>query len=278
MSRHALKSRGEIIVNWLIGAVLALTLIALYAPVLIVVLGAFFLDGQGNFNFTQPTTAYFTKLAANVQLMDSVWNTLIVGTGAVLFSTVFALVIALYVHTRNHAGSVRGPAALQFLVFLPFLLPPLIVGLSLLIFFRTIGIATGIHAVIIGHTLFVLALVYRTILNRLTQMGHSMIEASFDLGATPMQTFWRVIFPQLRGSVIIGAVLAFALSFDETLISLFLVGDQNTLPIRLWAMMRLGISPDVNAIATIVLVVSIGLVFYATRRMDIIDARSSSEG
>jgi putative spermidine/putrescine transport system permease protein len=268
-----MRSRGEIITHWLVGSLLVLTLIALYAPVIIVVLGAFYLDANGNFDFAQPTLHYFSDLWANNQIMDSIWNTIIVGCGAVLSSTVVALVIALYIHTRpGRAGGV-----LQFLVFLPFLLPPLIVGLSLLIFFREIGFPTGLHAVIIGHGLFVLALVYRTILNRLTQMGHSMIEASLDLGATPMQTFWRVIFPQLRGAVIIGAVLAFALSFDETLISLFLVGDQNTLPIRLWAMMRLGISPEVNAIAAIILVISIALVFFATRRMDLIDSRSAAE-
>ncbi len=268
-----MKSRGETITTWTIGILLALTLIALYAPVIIVVLGAFFLDSHANFNFAEPTLGYFVSLSANTQLMASIWNTLIVGCGAVLLSTVVAMAIALHVHLKPG----RGATVLQFLVFLPFLLPPLIVGLSLAIFIREIGLPTGINAVIIGHTLFVLALVYRTILNRLTQMGHSMIEASLDLGATPVQTFWRVIFPQVRGAVIIGAVLAFAMSFDETLISLFLVGDQNTLPIRLWAMMRLGISPEVNAIATIALVISIALVFYAARRMDLVDALSSDE-
>lgn len=153
-------------------------------------------------------------------------------------------------------------------MFVSFLLPPLIAGLSSLIFFREIGVPTGLNLVIASHGLFVLALVYRTIFNRLTHMGHSMIEASFDLGATPMQTFARAIWPQIRGAAVIGAVLALALSFDETLISLFYAGDQNTLPIRLWAMMRLGISPEVNAIAAAVLAVSLVLVFFATRKME----------
>lgn len=83
-----------------------------------------------------------------------------------------------------------------------------------------------------------------------------------------MQTFGLMIWLQIRAAAVIGAVLAFALSCDETLISLFLVGDQNTLPIRLWAMMRLGISPEVNAIAAVVLVVSLVLVFFATRQME----------
>ena len=142
-----MKSRGEIITTYVIGVLLALTLIALYAPVIIVVLGAFYLDGHGNFNFAEPTTKYFISLSANTQLMTSIWNTIIVGCGAVLLSTVVATAIAIYVHLKPG----RGATVLQFLVFLTFLLPPLIVGLSLAIFVREIGLPTGINAVIIGH-------------------------------------------------------------------------------------------------------------------------------
>jgi putative spermidine/putrescine transport system permease protein len=259
-----LKTAGEKSAEGVIALLMTIALIGLYAPVAIVVLGAFYLDANADLDFSQPTLRYFLMLGENQILIDSLWNTVIVGIGAVIGSVILATIIALYVHARPRASN----GFLQFLVFLPFLLPPMIVGLSLLIFLRELGLGTGIWAVILGHTLFVLALVYRTILNRLTQMGHSLIEASMDLGATPMQTFWRVVFPQLRGSIFIGAVLAFALSFDETLISLFLVGDDNTLPIRLWAMMRLGISPEVNAIATIALAISIALVFFAIRRME----------
>jgi putative spermidine/putrescine transport system permease protein len=258
------SSTGERTAIALILLLFVLTLIALYAPILIVVLGAFFLDRNGNFNFSAPTLAHFTTLSQNASVMDALRNTMVVGFCAVIVAVVLGLVIALYLHAKPR----RGAGFLQFLVFLPFLLPPLVVGLSLLIYFRELGVPTGLHLVIIGHALFVLALVFRTIMNRLTQLGHAQIEASYDLGATPVQTFLRVIWPQVRGAVLIGAVLAFALSFDETLISLFLVGDQNTLPIRLWAMMRLGISPEVNAIALVVLIVSLLLVFFAASRMD----------
>ena len=259
-----MKTLGERTTNIMISVLFGIVLIALYAPVIIVILGAFYLDPAGNFDFSAPTLTSFQKLSESRQILDSIWNTVIVGFGAVIVSVVLALVLAIYVHAKPRKSN----GFLQFLIFLPFLLPPLVVGLSLLIFFREIGIPTGLTAVIMGHALFVLALVYRTILNRLTQMGHSLIEASLDLGATPMQTFWRIILPQVRGAIVIGAVLAFALSFDETLISLFLVGDQNTLPIKLWAMMRLGISSEVNALAAIALVISLALVWFATRASD----------
>ena len=229
-NRITVKTAGERAAGWLIKLLLIVVLIALYAPMAIVVLGAFYLDGNGNFNFATPALGYFFSLATNVQIMDALWNTAIAGAGAVILSVVLALVIALYIHAKPR----RSGGLLQFLVFLPFLLPPLIAGLSPLSFFREIGVPTGLTLV----------------------------------GATPMQTFARAIWPQIRGAAVIGAVLALALSFDETSISLFLAGDQNTLPIRQWAMMRLGISPEVNAIAAVVLAVPLVQVFFATRKME----------
>ena len=111
-------------------------------------------------------------------------------------------------------------------------------------------------AVCIGHTAFVLALVYRTILNRLQQLSRSLFEASADLGASGWQTFRHILVPQIKSAVIAAALLAFTLSFDETLITLFLIGDTNTLPTRLWAMMRTGYSAEINALVTLVLVIS----------------------
>lgn len=261
---RAVTTWGEKVAVWAATLVFAVTLVALYAPILIIALGVFYLDSAGNLDFSNPTLRHFVELAGDQSVMAAIRNTIVVGALAVVLSITIALVIALFIHSRPR----KGAALLQFLVFLPFLLPPLIIGLSLLIFFREIGIPTGLHLVVLGHALFVLALVLRTILNRLNQLGHSQIHASLDLGATPFQTFRRVVWPQLRGAVLTAAVLAFALSFDETLISLFLVGDQNTLPIRLWAMMRLGISPTVNVVALIVLVASLILVYVATRQMD----------
>jgi putative spermidine/putrescine transport system permease protein/spermidine/putrescine transport system permease protein len=108
--------------------------------------------------------------------------------------------------------------------------------------------------------------VFRTVLNRLKQLGRTQIEASADLGARPLQTLRFVVLPQIASSLTLSAILAFTLSFDETLISLFLVGDQNTLPIMLWAMMRTGISPEVNALAAILLAVSLALILFAGLR------------
>ena len=154
---------------------------------------------------------------------------------------------------------------MHFTVFLPFLMPPIITGLSLLIFFRETEIPRSLLTVITGHTLFVLALSYRTIVTRLQSMGSSLIEASTDLGASPLQTLFHVILPNLTTTLIGAGLLSFALSFDETMITLLVTGTDNTLPIRLWAMMRLGFSPDINALVGIVLGLTILLCMLAVR-------------
>jgi putative spermidine/putrescine transport system permease protein/spermidine/putrescine transport system permease protein len=254
---------GERITLGIVGALFAGVLIVLYAPVVVVVIGAFILTEAGDLDWSNFGLQWFRALADSRQIIDALENTLIVGAGSVLLATIFGCATALYVH----GGRGRGHLALQLLIYLPFLLPPLIVGLTLLIYFREIGLPTGLIAVIVGHGLLLLAVVFRTMLNRLAQFGYSQIEAALDLGARPLQVFRLVVLPQIASSLLASALLAFALSFDETLVSLFLVGDQNTLPIMLWAMMRTGLSPEVNALATLVLATSLALVLLAALRV-----------
>ncbi|MBZ0227647.1 MAG: ABC transporter permease subunit, partial [Bauldia sp.] len=154
---------------------------------------------------------------------------------------------------------------LQLVIFLPFLMPPIITGLSLLVFFREADIPRSLVTVIIGHTVFVLALVYRIILARLQTLRASLVEASLDLGASRWQTFRYVLAPSLMSAIGSAAILAFALSFDETLITLLVTGTASTLPMRLWAMMRMGFAPDINALVTIILAGSTGLALLAIR-------------
>ncbi len=133
-------------------------------------------------------------------------------------------------------------------------MPPIVTGIALLILFREIGLDRSLVTVVIGHTLLVLALVYRTLLQRLQTLNPNLIEASFDLGAGRIETFRRILLPHLATAAIAGGVLAFALSFGETPVTLLVTGTDSTLPLRLWAMMRTGYTPDINALVTLVLV------------------------
>jgi len=179
----------------------------------------------------------------------------------VLIALILATLLAFYVNQSQG----RLATALQLLIFLPFLLPPIITGLSLLVFFREIDFPRGLVAVTVGHSAFVLALVYRTILVRLQGLSRSLLEVSQDLGASRWQTFRYVLLPNLRIALVTAAMLAFALSFDETIITLFLIGDSNTLPIRLYAMMRVGFTPEINALVTLILLFSVLLTMIMAR-------------
>ena len=119
----------------------------------------------------------------------------------------------------------------------------------------------------IGHTVFVLALVYRIVLTRIQSVSRTVLEASRDLGASQWQTFRYILLPQLASAVAIAGMLAFAISFDETMITLFVVGSDSTLPLRLYAMMRVGFTPEINALVTLVLLFSVALALVAARLM-----------
>ena len=149
-----------------------------------------------------------------------------------------------------------GPGAgfVEDLIFLPFLLPPIITGLSLLVFFPNADLDRGPLTTIIGHAAFLLAVAY--ILTRLAALPRSLVEASYDLGAKGWQTFRHVLWPHLATALITAGLLAFTLSLNETPITVFLAGDTMTLPLRLRAMMRVGFTPEVNALVTLGLVVT----------------------
>jgi ABC-type spermidine/putrescine transport system permease subunit II len=232
----------------LIGVAL-IVLLALYGPLFVAILFSFIKMHGGEILWHSFSFEAYGLLLHNQSIIEALGNTLLVGTAAVALALVFGTLFAFHYHGARG----RAREFLQLMIFLPFLMPPILTGLSLLIFFRQTHIERSLLTVIIGHTLFVLALVYRTILARLQALAPSMVEASLDLGASRLQTFRYVVLPNLATAVISAAILAFALSFDETLITLLVTGTQNTLPIRLWAMMRLGFTPDINALVTLIL-------------------------
>ena len=237
--------------------------IALYGPLLMPIMSSFFIVAHGDVHWNDPSLSSYGALVSNSGVLKAVGNTLLVGFSA----TALALVIGTLMALHYCGGKSPAREAMQFVVFLPFLMPPIITGLSLLIFFRESGISRSLLTVVAGHTVFVQALAYRTIVNRLQTMGPNMIEASTDLGASAWQTFIHIVLPNLRSTLIGAGVLSFALSFDETLITLLVTGTDSTLPIRLWAMMRLGFTPDINALVAIILGMTVILCILAVQQL-----------
>ncbi len=235
----------------------------LYGPLAIPILTSFFTVTHGNAQWDDPSLSAYVALGANEGILEAVGNTLIVGFSATALSLVSGTLLALH----YCGGKSAGREAMQFAVYLPFLMPPIITGLALLIFFRETGIQRSLLTVVVAHTIFVQALAYRTSVVRLQSLGPAMIEASTDLGASALQTFLRIVLPNLKSTLIGAGVLSFALSFDETLITLLVTGTDSTLPIRLWAMMRLGFTPDINALVAIILMLTIMLCALAVRQL-----------
>ncbi|WP_334174230.1 ABC transporter permease [Pseudoxanthobacter sp.] len=239
------------VLDALLGVVAFAGLIALYAPLIATAALSFFqiVRVRGAMGFAPFSAAPYAALLANGEILSALAVSLVVAVLASLASLVLGLMFAFYfVNARRTFGTL-----MQMMVFLPFLLPPIITGLSLLIAFREIDLTRGLVTIVIGHIVFIVPVVYRTVLVRLQLLGRSLTEASLDLGASQVQTLFYVILPQMRPALISGVLLAFAISFDETLITLFVAGSETTLPIRLWAMMRVGFVPEINALATLIL-------------------------
>ncbi|MEX2650383.1 MAG: ABC transporter permease [Alphaproteobacteria bacterium] len=242
-------------------AVAGFVLVLLYGPLAVAIFFSFFRLEHNQVRWDSFSFDAYAALPHNQGIIDAVLNTLVVGGSAVALSLVVGTLLAFYFH----GGRSRLRELMQFVVFLPFLMPPIITGLSLLIFFRQIELERSLATVVIGHTVFVLALVYRVVLTRLQGLSRSLVEASLDLGASRWQTFRYVLAPHLLTALAAAAILAFALSFDETLITLLVTGTKNTLPMRLWAMMRLGFTPDINALVTLLLAGSTALALVTLR-------------
>lgn len=250
-----MQNMSERIADYLAGTLTVLVLGILYAPVAISALFSVVEIKGGHILWDSFTLQHYVTLWSNPTVIDSLQNTAVVALTSVFFATILAVSLALYAEWQGAVGK----RILEVTIYLPFLLPPIVTGLSLLITSAQLDISRGVTTIIIGHTVFVLAVVYRLILTRLQTLPKSMIEASSDLGATHFQTFRFIILPYMMSAITTGAVLALTLSFDETLISVFLAGDRMTLPLRLWAMMRVGFTQQINALVTIVLLISLVL-------------------
>ncbi|NPT43477.1 ABC transporter permease subunit [Paraburkholderia sp. 1N] len=221
----------------------------LYGPAVLVVVFSFFDRRGGATDWRSFSFNHYVSLAHDDTILGALGNTIEVASASVLIATILAVGLAYYMRLDQR----RGRSYVEFVIFLPFVLPAIITGISLLTAFRQLGVDRGLVTVAIGHIVIVIGIIYRMVMVRLEALETSQIEASADLGATHLQTFRLVVVPQLGSAMVTGALLAFTISFDETLVTFFLVGDEPTLPLRLWAMMRVGFSPEINALVTLVL-------------------------
>lgn len=238
-------------------AIYALLVFAfLYLPIVVLIIYSFNGEGVGGFPPKDFTLRWYRLLLSDGAIWDSVVNSLLVAAGTVAFSLVFGLLAALALDRATFPGK----AIFRRLVLLPLILPGIITGLSLLMFAVFAGLQLSLLTVFIGMGTALISVATTELYAGLQKMDRAQEEASLDLGATPWQTFWRVTLPNLKLSLIAAGLLIFTLSMDEIAVTFFLIGRDNTLPLEIWARLRRGITPEINAVSTLIFGVSVILI------------------
>jgi len=235
----------------------------LYLPILVLVVYSFNGESVGGFPPRGWTIRWYRILLDDDALWGTVSNSLLVAAAAMVLSLGFGLPAALALDRTSFPGK----ALFRRLVLLPLILPGIITGLSLLMLFVTAGMKLSLLTITLGHGTALISVATTEIFAGLQKMDRAQEEASLDLGATHWQTFWRITIPNLRLAIIGAGLLIFTLSMDEIAVSFFLIGRDNTLPLEIWSRLRRGITPEINAISTVIFLFSLGmiLVWYRLR-------------
>lgn len=244
------------------GFIAACCLVVLYAPILVLIVYSF--NGIRSVNiFSGFSLEWYERAFANEDIQAAAWNSLEIAGFATVVSTICATMAALAT-TRTRPW--RGMTGSYLVINLPLMVPEIVTAIASLLFFKSllnevIGFDFGLGNLMIAHAVFCIPFAYLPIRARLEDMDRTLEQAAADLYATPWQTFRYITLPLLTPGITAGATLAFVVSFDDFTITQFLVGPgQTTLPIYIWTSLRRGISPEINAMSSILLLVSVILV------------------
>jgi spermidine/putrescine transport system permease protein len=248
--------------HWLSRTYLAVILLFLYLPIAVMILMAFNASPLYEFPF-EFDLIWFKALLKNEKLMTAGFNSI----GIALANTVVATILGTLGSLGLNRYEFRGRQLLEILLLPPITIPWLIIGTSMLIFFFWTGIGRGLHSILLGHVALSIPYVMIVVGSRLKTHGASLEEAAATLGANPWQAFWRVTLPALSPSIVAAALFAFAVSFDQFVISYFLAPPgTSTLPVEIYTSIRKGFTPEINAISTVIILVSMGLMLLVARQ------------
>ena len=246
--------------NWL-RTHLGLVYLFLYGPILVLIVLSFNRAGLPT-AWTGFSTEWYGKLAANAKILSAVQNSLIVAFVSTAISTVIGTLLAMGMEEK------RPHPALEALVAAPMIIPDIVLAIALLSFYTLLNMSLGLHSIVLSHAVFNIAFVCMVVRTRLKNFDRSIVEASIDLGASELTTFRRVTLPVIAPGVVAAALLSFTLSIDEFIIAYFTAGagqGSTTFPMQIYAMIRFGVTPEINAIATIVIGFSFFLVLLSQR-------------
>ncbi len=234
--------------------------IFLYLPLFVVIIFSFS-PTKTIVGMSGVTIKWYKELFQDKEILKVLLHSIEVGVSAVTIALIFGTAGAFFITKVRFPGK----GVFRALVMLPFVLPGIIMGLTLLIFIKNLNISLSMLTILMGHVSFTTPLVMFQVSSRLQRMGPSFQDAAQDLGATPVKTLWYVTLPMIRTAMIGAALLAFTVSFDEIVISYFLTGTWTTLPVYLYGMLRFGLSPKVYAVSGLILLFSLSLILLMTR-------------
>src|SRR5579884_126685 len=239
-----------------------LILVFLFVPIVLIILYAFNPSNVQSWPISGLSTKWFSSAFNDSSMRQSLW----LSVRAALLATAIAILLGSLASFAVHRLRFFGREAVSFLLVLPIALPGIITGMALNSFFTFTGTNLSLTTIVIGHATFCIVVVYNNVLARLRRTPTSLVEASMDLGADGWQTFRYVTLPVIATALVAGGLLAFALSFDEVIVTTFTAGAQNTLPLWIFGNIRLGQQlPQVNVVVLLILAVTIVPVTLAQR-------------
>src|SRR3954470_22508064 len=245
---------------WLIAVALSVYLF-LHVPILVLMIFSFN-NSKFSVNWQGFTLQWYHRLLERPDILHGLKISLLVGAAATVISAVFGTMVALALARHRF----HGRRAFEGFLYVPIVTPEIVVGISLLILFALLKVPLGVTTITIAHVAFCISFVVVVVLARLEGMDQNLEEAAMILGADEITTFWKVTVPQLWPGILAGALLAFTMSFDDFVITSFVSGSgSSTLPIVVYSMVRKNVEPSINAISTIILLVTAILIYLADR-------------
>ncbi|QQR76053.1 MAG: ABC transporter permease [Holophagales bacterium] len=208
------------------------------------------------------TLDWYVRLAHNEQVLRSVQNSLLVACLTTAIATVVGTLVALALARHEF----RGRGATQATLYLPIIIPEIVLGAALVTFFGVVNLRLSIWTVVVAHVVFSVSYVAIVVRARLAGFDRELEEAALDLGATPLETFRRVTLPLILPGIVAGALLVFTISIDDYVVTSFVAGvGATTLPLQIYSMLKVGVTPEVNAVSTLLLLVTVVFIVAAQR-------------
>ena len=240
---------------------LAIILIFMYLPILIVIIYSFN-ENKLTAIWSGFSLKWYAELLKDKDLMEALKNSLILGVLSCFCAGVIGKIGAVGMARMNY----KTKGIMEYVSMLPIMIPEIILGMVFLAFFSAISLPFGMTTLVIAHTTFCIPYIYMMVKARLVGMDPTLLEAARDLGASEIRAFWDITLPLIMPAVASGSLLAFAMSFDDVVISVLVTNSRiNTLPIKVFSRIKFGVSPEINALSTIMLSVTLIIILSVVR-------------